>query len=280
MTFAEYMRSQGATDEDIKILDTPIARKAFENLQSTTATALAQSKADKEASEAYNARVDTYFESETEKRKVIENEIIVARSEAARAKEALKVAQERGLINVAKDLGYEFDPPKTKDTPAPVDTSKFATTDTLMKMAELEGESIAMMSDIAAEHVWLTGQPLRNARELRREATQRKITLEQVWKEKYNVDKLRADKDAASLKERDDKIRAEERAKLTEEFASKYGNPDTRPLEPSRSFLTPRSADSARAKQPWESGFDGEGGSSDRVKRATQNALKAQYGHN
>src|SRR5205807_2871531 len=138
---------------------------------------------------------------------------------------------------------FDFSAPPAapkKDEPVPIDTSKFVTSDAVLALAEREAESIALMSDIAAEHVYLFGAPLRNARELRREALTRKVSLEQVWQEKYKVVEARTARDAAEKKAAEDLIRKNEREVVTAEFASRYGNPELRPVEPSRSPFTPR----------------------------------------
>ena len=277
MTYAEYLKSQGASDEEVKILDTPLGRKSYDAMVAAQAEAT-KLRAD---SEKYQETVNTWYEEQKSKVAKTENELVAARANEARLTTVLRTAHERGMIDVAKDLGITFDaPPAKKDEPVPVDTSKFVTTDSLLTLAEKEADSIAWMNDIAAEHVYLTGQPLRNARELRAEATRRKVSIQQVWEEKYNIPKLRTDKEAAARQAAEEAIRKDERQKAEAEFASKYGNPDTRPLEPSRSFLIPRK-DSGRdgTKQPWEVGADGEGGSNDRVKRALQNAAKTAVTH-
>lgn len=277
MTYGEYLKSQGASDEEVKLLDTPLGRRTYENMVA------AQSDAEKarEGSKTYEQKVDEWFKTHDAEFKTVESQLIAAKSREAAAVAALRTAHERGMVDVAKDLGFNLDtppaPPK-KDEPVAIDTSKFVTNDAVLALAEREAESIAMMSDIAAEHVYLFGAPLRNARELRKEAMTRKISLEQVWMEKYKVPETRIAKEASAKKAEEDALRKKITEEVTSEFAAKYGNPDLRPLEPSRSFLIPRK-DAGRAEQPWTSGLDGEGGSNDRVRRATQNALKTQTTH-
>jgi hypothetical protein len=276
-SYAEYLKSNGATEEEIKILDTPTARRAYERMEASVVANAEEAKKLRESSATYEAKVEDWYRSEQEKRTKVENEIISAKARADKAESVLRTAHERGMIDVAKDLGYEFDkkvePEKKVDA---VDTSKFVTQESLLSLAEKEADSIAWMNDIAAEHVYLFNAPLRNARELRAEATRRKVSIQQVWEEKYKVPEARTAKEAAATQANEDRIRKDERTKITAEFADKYGNPDVRPLVESRNFLVPRK-ESGRdgGKQPWDAGTDLESGSNDRVRRATQNALKA-----
>jgi hypothetical protein len=286
MTYAEYLRSMGASEEEVKILDTAVGRKSYETMQSQLASASEAARKAKEGADNYHKEVDTWFENHDKEFKTIEQQLIAAKAKAASFETALRTINDRGIIDVTKELGLNLDAPANggggnggggnnnnrSDTP-PNDGKKYITEETVLALAEREAESIALMSDIAAEHVYLFGQPLRNARELRKEATQKKVPLEQVWMEKYNVVKARADKDAAAKKADEDRIRKDEHDKVVAEFAAKYGDPNLRVPEPSRSFLVPR-ANTNREKQPWETGIDGEGGSNDRVKRATATALR------
>jgi hypothetical protein len=276
-TYAEYLKSQGASEEEIKILDTPLARRAYERMEEAVVRLDGEAKKAREGADKYHEEVDAWFKKHDEEFKTVEQQLIAAKSKAASFESALRTINDRGIIDVTKDLGLNLDAPAPaakKDEPVAIDTSKFMTTDAVLQLAEREAESIAMMSDIAAEHVYLFGAPLRNARELRKEATTRKVSLEQVWMEKYKVPEARTAKEAATAKAAEDTLRAKITEEVTAKLASQYGNPDLRPLEPSRSFLIP-SKDRGRDKAPWELGTDGDSGSNDRVRRATANAMKA-----
>jgi hypothetical protein len=276
-TYAEYLQSLGASAEDVKLMDTPVARRAYDALQKQAADALAEAERQKAGADAYHVKVDDWFKTHDAEFKTVEQQLIAARAKAASFESALRTINDRGIIDVTKDLGLNLDAPAPaakKDEPVAIDTSKFVTTDAVLQLAEREAESIAMMSDIAAEHVYLFGAPLRNARELRKEATTRKVSLEQVWMEKYKVPEARTAKEAATAKAAEDTLRAKITEEVTAKLASQYGNPDLRPLEPSRSFLIPNK-DRGRDKAPWELGTDGDSGSNDRVRRATANAMKA-----
>lgn len=272
MTYAEYLKSQGASDEDVKILDTPVGRKTYEAMLSAQADA---TKA-RQGAEAYEKKANEWFEKNEAEVKASANRAVVESARAAKAEAALKAAQKAGLIDVAKDLGYEFDAPPDKkvETPAALDSSKYFTKDEILAIAEREGVSIATAQDIAAEHATLfPGQRL-NFRALREEAVAKRIPLEQLWMDRYKI----ADARAAAQKAADDanvaKWKAEGAKEKEAELVSRFGNPDTRPLTPSTSPFTKR-AEANRDKQPWETGLAGEDGSNDRVRRATQTFLKS-----
>lgn len=278
-TYAEYLKSQGASAEEITVLDTPLARRAYERMEASVMSNHEEAEKQKKIAADYQEKVNAWYEKNETEFKTVESQLVAAKAAEAKAVSALRTAHERGMLDVAKDLGYNFEeppkaPPKTPEGTPALDTSKYFTKDDILSIAEKESMAIAVASDIAAEHVYLFGKPLRNMRELRAEAVQRKLPLEQVWMEKYKVTEARTAQEAKEKTDAENKIRADERTKVETEFASKYGNPDVRPLEPSRSFLTPRPTIN-REKAPWETGLDGEGGSNDRVRRATQNAMKA-----
>jgi hypothetical protein len=282
MTYAEYLQSLGASADDIKVMDTAVGRKAFEKLQADAAAATAEVEKQKTINKAYEGRVNEWFDTHDKEFKTVESQLITANAKAAKAEAALRTAHERGMIDVAKDLGYEFDkppvaPPNNNNGAPALDTSKYFTKEEIFSIAEKESQAIAIASDIAAEHVYLFGKPLRNMRELRAESVSRKVPLEQVWQEKYGVVKAREDKTAAETKAHEDALRTKITEEVRAELVSKFANPETRPLAESHSFLTPRPS-TGREKQPWDAGIDGESGSNDRVRRATANAIKQAAG--
>ena len=272
MIYAEYLKANGASDEEIKILDVPSARKAFDKLQKDAADAQALAETARKEKEAYEAQVEEWHAKKiTPEYERMKNEALVAQANEAKARKVIEKLQKDGLIDVAKDLGWDTVDIKKPDNKLPdgFDPSKYVTNDHLIAVAEKEGEAIAMVADMVAEHQQLfPGQRL-NVRELRKEATARKISVEQLWMEKYKVNDARAAAVKAEQDAHDKKIADEAYAKAQSEIASKYGNPDARPLTPSRSPLVPR-PDSGRDKAPWEIGDK----SGDRVQRATATVVK------
>lgn len=276
MNYAQYLKSLGATDEDIKILDTPIARKAWEQQQAAVATA-EQARADAiaRATAIEKANQDWYNNDILPKYTQTEADMVAAKAEADRAKTVIREMAKRdaALAQVAKDMGYNVEsntpPPNAPpNTPAGFDPSKFVTTDLLVQTAEREGDAIAIAQDIAYEHSRLfPDQPL-NFRELRKEAVASRKSVEQLWLEKFHVPEARQKQADARRAADEARIREDERKKVEAEWAGKYGDPNLRPLVPSSSPFTTRAADTTRAgKQPWEVGSNAL--SRDRVQKAT-----------
>lgn len=273
MTYAEYLKQQGATEEEIKILATPVATKAFDAMQAqlaTANTAREKAEADKKAyDDWYNTQALPSYETK-------QRELVAAQAEAARVRELLKAAQDEGLIALARAAG---EPPANvvppnggggNNNPAAPDLSKYATLDSIKQIADSAGDGLAALQDMVAEHMQLfPDKPLR-VRELRKAATAAGKTVEQYWLETYHVVDARAAREKAAQEAHDKAMREEGRKAAEQEFASRFGNPDTRPLVPSASPLAPRPA-TGRDKQPWESNLDLAG---DRVSRATKHAME------
>lgn len=270
--YADYLRSIGASEEEIKILVTPTAERAYTQMQADLAKA--------------NTAVTGYqnwFEKEaTPAFKKLQTELVVAKADEARARGALIAARDKGLIDLTKDLGYEVDPEKVAAATAAAaaaargatfDPDKYIDRDTFMKVLTGEGDAIAAAQDIAYEHTKLFPDKPLNFRKLRSEAVAKGISVEQHWMDTFGVTQAR-ETQATAAREAHDKAMREEGAKVArEEFASRYGNPDTRPLVPSVSPFAPRPT-TGREKQPWEAGDR----SIDRVQRATRHVIEQQAG--
>lgn len=122
------------------------------------------------------------------------------------------------------------------------------TQDRLNEVARMEGAAIATVQDISAEHWELYGAPLRNWRELKAEAEAKKISVEQHWKQKYNIDGKRAELEAQRKQDYEENIRKDERMKVSAEFA----NPALRSPSISNNPFTKKSTGAEAGKQPWE----------------------------
>jgi hypothetical protein len=252
MTYEEYLKSCGATDEDLKTIVTPASRRAFEKMQSDVVAAQGR------AEEATRLKTDTdkwYYDIHVPEFQTMQNSVVTAQAEAARYKEALRAAEKQGLINVAKDLGFNVNdtpPAAAAAAAAPFDTSKFITREQLLEVARAEGKSIARMTKMAEEHSRL-GLPPVDWESLYDEAVTAGKPVGQFWEQKFNVSSVRqaradSDKSAYEKKLRDEGASAE-RARIAEQ-----GNPDIRPGVPSRAPWTQRTAtDTLRAgTNPWD----------------------------
>lgn len=255
MTYAEYLAECGASADEIKILDTAVARKAFERQLAKVAEADAEKQ---KAADLIKRNQTWATEVETQNQQYLK-ERDTAQVEAAAATARLKKMQELGLIEVAEKL----EPGSTKTEPVtapgvfdPKLLEPYVTRETLLQVAEKEGDAIAIAQDISFEHQQLFGNdPTKrlNFRDLRREAVARKIPVEALWMEKYNV---QAARDAAAAK-----AQAERDRKIAEEAVTKYKsehsatNPLTAVPTISRSPFTERPASAGmgdKRVQPWQ----------------------------
>lgn len=278
MTYAEFLKSQGASDDEIKILVSPASEKAYNALQtSLVASAAAAAKAEKDKTDAIGQYDTWYNEQAVPAYKKMEQEAIIAKANEARATAAIRAAQAAGLVDLTKDLGYEVDPAKAAEaariaagTPTGFDPTKYVDRDTLLSLVEREGDAIALAQDIAAEHSRLFPGMSLNFRELRKEAVAAKKPVEQLWMEKYKVSDARAAQAKIKQDEYDSRLRKEGADAKATELASRYGDPNQRPLVASNNPFVPR-ADSGRDKQPW----DVPDRSNERVQKATAKVVSS-----
>jgi len=196
-TYAEYLKANGATDDEIKILDVPAAQRAFAKQQSDLAAAQA-------AAAAAASKVSTYDEWYKVNAPIADQmraERDIAKAEAAAEKARLKALQDAGLIEVDANAtaaaaaaeaarlagAATFDPAK----------HNLVTSDILRQVADKEGEAIATLADLSWEHSQLfPGKPV-NWRELRKEAVASNQNVEQLWMTRYNVQAARDARSAA-----------------------------------------------------------------------------------
>jgi len=252
-TYAEFLKSQGATDDEVKILDTPVARKAYEKMEAVTA------KAEQKYKE--NLEWKTLVEEQNAK---LMKERDTALVDSAKAAAAFTKMQELGLIEIAEKMEPGSVTPKQGETPAfdPKTLEKYVDRDTLMAVAEREGDAIAIAQDIAFEHRQLFPDKPLNFRELRREALARRgadgrpMSVEAHWEEKYDVRAARAAAAAKAQSDREAKIAADAVAKYKSENSTT--NPFTAPAAASRTPFTgrvpsaPGAATGGDQRQPWQ----------------------------
>jgi|ERR1700733_249875 len=248
-SYAEFLAENGATPDEIKVLDMPAARKAFDKQQALVAAA---SEERQKAADLIRKNQEWATQVETQNQTYLkerDSALVKSAADAAR----LTKMQELGLIEVAERMEPGSTTPKPNETPA-FDASKYVDRDTLMQVAEREGDAIATAQDIAWEHAQLFGNdPTKrlNFRDLRKEAVARKVPVESLWMERYGVQAAR-DKRAA-----DD--RAAHEKKIADEAITRYKSehPETNPLMAvptiSRTPFTGKipSATGSDIRQPW-----------------------------
>jgi hypothetical protein len=272
MTYAEYLKANGATDDEIKVLDTVVSRRAFDKSQADAEEARQAAVKLEETMKNYEARVQSWYTENDSKLKQVQNQAIASAAEAARAKAALLEANRQGLIDVTKDLGYDPEPPKPAAA-APDD--RYLTMDKFQQAGDAFAANLAGLLDAANEHARLfPGQPF-NAEQLRREAQAAGKTLLPYWEEKF---KVREAREQAAQKQRDAEIakwKAEGAKEKETELVSRFGNPETRPMLPSKSPFAVRPDDKLRSdNQPWNKSETQL--QNDRVSRAAQRLVERQ----
>ena len=284
-TYSEYLKSCGASDDEVKILDTPIGRKSYERMLTGLMNLVKERDTVRAGAESLEARVDQYYRDTDAKLRETQNQLTTASADAAKFRAALLTAQRQGLVDVAKDLGFTEDELKGGNPPARVnspangsngfDPEKYFTRDDILSIADREGDAIALAQDIAAEHhILFPDRPLR-FRELRDKAKTQKKPVEQVWMEEFKVGDARKAAEEKRQKDHDEAIAKAAREKLMTELAPRLGaNPDMRPLEESRSPFAPRPTGTTRSgKQPWEVGTS-EQLHDERVRHGTELAVQ------
>jgi hypothetical protein len=115
--YADYLKTLGATDADIALLDTPIAQRAFDAQEQRAADALHA----KEDADTKLTQYDTWYkEKAVPSYKEMERDLLVAKGNEARAAAVLLQSQDDGLRQVAESMGYKPDgsPAGSARTPA------------------------------------------------------------------------------------------------------------------------------------------------------------------
>jgi hypothetical protein len=248
MTYAEMLAENGASAEDIKILDTPAARKVYERQVAAATEAKRKSDEIIAANNAWREQVETQNQTYLRERDT-------ALADAAANSARMKKLQELGLLQVAENLEPGSTQPKAGETPAfdPKLLEKYVTGDTLMAVAEREGDAIAIAQDISFEHQQLFGSdPTKrlNFRELRKEAVSRKVPVESLWMEKYGVAAARDAAVAKATAEREAKIAADAVSKYKSEHSTT--NPMTTiPTVSSTPFSGRMPSATDKAAHPW-----------------------------
>jgi hypothetical protein len=255
MTWTEHLRANGASDEEIKILDSPAARKAFDKLQADVAAA---TEAGAQRLAAYEEEVKTWNDEVTDINKKAQAEAIRANAEAARTRALILNSQDAGLKEVAASLGIKRDemapPPGSPAVPANFDASKYITRDDLASLTDRAGDGLAALQDMVLEHAQLFPDRPLNVREIRKAAVAARQDVYTYWENQYKVGEARTARAKSADDARLEQVRKEEREKVTAEFADRLGNPALGIPAPSMNPFAPRKDAAREGKQPWQDG--------------------------
>src|SRR5216684_489463 len=170
-TYAEFLKVNGATDDEIKVLDVPSARKGFDALQLQATEALGRAT----KAESDKAAYDKWYKEVAEPtaaKALAERDQALGDAAAERAR--LKKLQDLGLLAIAEQMGEKVDPEVKPVVVGSPDMSKYVDRDTLLAVAREEGDAIATAQDIAFEHQRLLPDKPLNFRELRKRALDNK----------------------------------------------------------------------------------------------------------
>jgi hypothetical protein len=222
-TYAELLKSQGATDDDIKVLATPLAERVYAKQQE--AIVAAQAAADKAAKQAesyqkwYNEQALPYVSEVESKLKVSEATLT---GERAR----LKALQEAGLIEVAAqdDAAKKAAEEAAKRGEVNFDPTKFVPREQFNELAIKAADSITLVADLAQEHTAL-GLPPVSWRTLKAEAAAANQDVESYWKTKFNVDQKRSERAATEKAAYEKQIADAAVAKWKQEHPASAVNP-------------------------------------------------------
>lgn len=245
MNFEQYLRDSGATEDDIKILNTPVAQKAFakqqEQLQAATELA---AKHKTEADNVYK----WYQEKGLPYATRMEQERNVARAAAAAEKARVQALVEAGLI---EDPGpatppASATPPGQPGDPALPDPNKYVSIEKFQELATRAAGATTLIQDLSDEHRSL-GLPAVSWRALQKEAQEKGTDVESLWRTKFNVDAKRSEKQAADKLAYEKKIADEAIAK----YKSENANPLTTSALPSRTPFTGKVPSASDATMPW-----------------------------
>lgn len=249
-SYAEYLKSNGATDDEVKVLVTPASQKAYDAMQAQVTAAAAETL---KAQTHYKALDDWHknVAEPTAAKALAERDAALADAAAERAR--MKKLQDLGLLAIADQMEPEEAAKRaaaaTSAATAP-DLSKYVDRDTFLSTVSQEGDAIAIAQDIAFEHQRLFPDKPLNFRELRKQAIANKQSVEQQWMSTYGVAAAResratADKDAYEKRLREEGASAE-RAKLS------TVNPNlVNPQASSNPFTGKSPSAQAADAQPW-----------------------------
>ena len=249
MTYEEYLKSLGATDEDLKLLNNAVARKAWETQQAAITAAetkAAKATADKETYQKWydEQALPAYTKMEKEKNTAV--------AEAAAAAARVKALQEQGLLEIDEAAkAAEAARLAAASQPAAFDPAKYnlVTGDILTQVAEREGDAIAIAQDIAFEHRQLFPDKPLNFRELRKEAVAQKKSVESLWMEKFGVAAARESRAAADKAAYEKQIADAAIAKYRSEHSTTH--PGMALGVPSSNPFTGKVPSASDAVQPW-----------------------------
>jgi hypothetical protein len=248
-SYAEYLKSQGATEDDVKLLDTPVARKAFERMEA----AVVEKETARLAAEKKTAAYQDWYEKQALPY-VTETESKLKATEATLTGERarIKALQDAGLLEVAsadETARAAAAAAAASGTPT-FDPTKYVPVEKFNQLATLAADSITLVADLAQEHAAL-GLPPVSWREVKTKAAAAGQTVEAYWEQTFNVPAKRAEKSAAERSAYEKKVGEDAVAKWKLEHPASSVNPALAMGIPSSTPFTGKVPSASDAVNPW-----------------------------
>jgi hypothetical protein len=244
-TYAEFLVEQGATAEELAVLDTPTARKAYMRMQADNDAKVVE----------YETRVKAWHEKEVVPYQAkLAQEAALAKSEAAAERARTKELQDAGLIAVAakQDAATTVN---NGSTPEAFDPKKYnlLTADSLATaldpFAKGQGKAMVTLTKIMREHDKL-GLPDCDFGSLYDESIAAGKQFPDYWNQKFGVEAKRAEVAAKDKTAYEERLRKEGREAYIKENGSIMPGSGA-PRSSGFSFTTKKAADGKDATQPW-----------------------------
>lgn len=189
------------------------AQKAAEDAQAAVATKEAAVTKYQQELAQWKDGADKNFQKALQER-----EAAARKAEAAVARlRTMAVANGLDETEVLKDIDTAPAPIKKDDMSQPFDTSKFLTREDAQKAVVESALIEGSIHDVSVRHQELTGQPLRNVKDLMMEALAARVKLEDYVAKKFDYAKLEADKTEQAIQARiADAVKARETQLLSD----------------------------------------------------------------
>jgi len=249
MTYEEMLRAQGASDDEVKLLNTPTAQRLFAKQAADLAAANDAATKAKTQAESYQK---WYNEQALPYVSEVESKLKVSEATLTGERARLKALQDAGLIEVAaQDDAAKAAAAAAAGGTSTFDPAKFVPREQFNELAVKAADSITLVADLAQEHASL-GLPPVSWRTLKQEAAAANQDVETFWKTKFNVEAKRSERAATEKSTYEKKIAEDAVAKWKQEHPSSGVNPALGFGAPSSTPFTGRIPSASDAKQPWQ----------------------------